>query len=195
MLNLFSNYSSGKFYILVDEDISVSINLSSDNKTFYYYNSSGDIISNDFNIYHSYSPNPSGTTSVDNFFDIVVDYIDSFSSDINQFSVVLQNCYDLAPEFIRNLIFVVFILSMSVILYKLIGKWWFLDSVFAVFDFIGSILSTIVDGISGTVSIITSLINLIFSIIKILPSPLYQCAYVFISLYLVIFTYKIFRKG
>ena len=63
------------------------------------------------------------------------------------------------------------------------------------FDFIVSILGTIVDGIYGCIQIITSLINLFLSIIKILPSPLYQCCYIFISLYLVIFTYKIFRKG
>ena len=71
----------------------------------------------------------------------------------------------------------------------------FLDSIVAVFDFIYSVFSTIVDGIYGIISLVTSLINLVINITKILPNPLYPCFIVFVNLYLVIFTYQIIRKG
>ena len=70
-----------------------------------------------------------------------------------------------------------------------------LDVIGKVFDFIYSLLDTIIDGIFGIVEIISSLIELIISITKILPNPLYPCLLVFLSLYSVIFIYKIFRKG
>lgn len=70
-----------------------------------------------------------------------------------------------------------------------------IDSVKAVFDFIYSLLDTIISGIYGVIDIISSVIQLIISICKIIPNPLYSAFLFFISLYLVIFTYKIFRKG
>lgn len=69
------------------------------------------------------------------------------------------------------------------------------DSLVAVFNFIYSILQTIIDGIYGVIQIFGSITNLILSITKILPEPLYSTFYFFISLYVIIFTYKIFRKG
>lgn len=63
------------------------------------------------------------------------------------------------------------------------------------FNFIGTLLSTIADGITGVISIIGSVIQLILSITRILPSPLYPCFLVFVGLYSTIFVYKIFRKG
>lgn len=71
----------------------------------------------------------------------------------------------------------------------------FFDSVKSIFDFIYSIFDTIIQGIYGVISIITNFISLVGSIIRILPNPLYPCFLVFINLYLVIFVYKIFRKG
>ena len=71
----------------------------------------------------------------------------------------------------------------------------FLKSVGLVFDFIFSIFENIVNGIYGTIDIIRSIIELIFNITKILPNPLYGTLYTFLTLFLVIFTYKIFRKG
>ena len=64
-----------------------------------------------------------------------------------------------------------------------------------VFDFINSVLSTIIEGIYGTIRIIGSIFNLIISITRILPNPLYSCLLGFLTLYVTIFTYKIIRKG
>lgn len=69
------------------------------------------------------------------------------------------------------------------------------DSVVAVFNFIYSLLTTIIDGIYGTIQVITAIVNLLFNIIRLLPDPLYSTLYFFISLYIVIFTYKITRQG
>lgn len=71
----------------------------------------------------------------------------------------------------------------------------FLQPVVDVFNFILSILSTIIDGITGITSILLSIFNLILSICRILPNPLYPCFMLFISLYSTIFVYKIVRKG
>lgn len=64
-----------------------------------------------------------------------------------------------------------------------------------VFDFISSILSTIINGISGVLSIFASILNFLNTIMRILPNPYYPCFLAFISVYGAIFTYKIFRKG
>ena len=71
----------------------------------------------------------------------------------------------------------------------------FFQPVIDFFNFIGSVLSTIIDGITGLCSIITSVIQLIISITRILPSPLYPCLMVFLGLYSTIFVYKIIRQG
>lgn len=70
-----------------------------------------------------------------------------------------------------------------------------IESIKAVFDFIYSIFDTIVSGIYGIISLITSFINLVLNITRILPNPLYPCFVVFVNLYLVIFIFKIMRKG
>lgn len=116
-----SSNSSDTAYILVNDDSMVSFNdnYKIDNK-FTYYLDSNTILENDFIIYQQ--TNIDDSYDVDNYLTIIKDFIDSLSSDINQFSLVLQNCYDLAPEFIRTIIFVLFILTMSYILFKLIGK-------------------------------------------------------------------------
>ncbi|MBO5375314.1 MAG: hypothetical protein J6A52_00515 [Bacilli bacterium] len=116
-----SSTSSDTAYVLVDENTMVSFNnnYKLDNK-FTYYEDSNTILENDFIIYQQ--TNIDDSYDVDNYLTIIKDFIDSLSSDINQFSLVLQNCYDLAPEFIRTIIFVLFILTMSYILFKLIGK-------------------------------------------------------------------------
>lgn len=71
----------------------------------------------------------------------------------------------------------------------------FFESVKAIFDFIYSIFDTIIQGIFGLISIVTNLIGLANSIIRILPNPLYPCMLVFLNLYLVIFIFKVTRKG
>lgn len=70
-----------------------------------------------------------------------------------------------------------------------------MDSIVAIFDFIYSIFDSIYKGIYGIIKIIQSTINFIFSIIRILPNPLYGCMFAFVSVYLVVFIYKILRKG
>lgn len=70
-----------------------------------------------------------------------------------------------------------------------------MEAIFSVFNFINSILSTIIKGIRGTIDIINSVINLLISITRIIPNPLYGAFIVFITLYGIIFTYKIFRQG
>lgn len=116
-----SSNSSDTAYILVNDDSMVSFNDNYKiNNKFTYYEDSNTILENDFIIYQQ--TNIDDSYDVDNYLTIIKDFIDSLSSDINQFSLVLQNCYDLAPEFIRTIIFVLFILTMSYILFKLIGK-------------------------------------------------------------------------
>ena len=63
------------------------------------------------------------------------------------------------------------------------------------FNFVGSLLTTITEGIFGISTIIYSIINLIYSITRILPSPMYPCFVGFMTLYYTIFVYKLFRKG
>lgn len=70
-----------------------------------------------------------------------------------------------------------------------------MDSILAIFDFIYSIFDTIIQGIYGCIELVTSIVNLIINITKIIPSPMYQCLLAFLSLFIVIFSYKIFRKG
>lgn len=116
-----SSTSSDTAYILVDEYTMVSFNDNYKlNNKFTYYEDSNTILENDFIIYQD--TNIDDSYDVDNYLTIIKDFLDSLSSDINQFSLVLQNCYDLAPEFIKTIIFVLFILTMSYILFKLIGK-------------------------------------------------------------------------
>ena len=63
------------------------------------------------------------------------------------------------------------------------------------FGFVGSLLSTIIDGITGLTSIVYSIIELLISITRILPNPLYPCLLAFLSVYSTIFIYKLVRKG
>lgn len=70
-----------------------------------------------------------------------------------------------------------------------------IDSIVYVFDFIYSVFDTIIQGIFGLITIVTNLIGLANSIIRILPNPLYPCMLVFLNLYLVIFIFKVTRKG
>lgn len=69
--------------------------------------------------------NPTTTDSfsdISGYFGVVTNFIDSLSVNINDFSAVLQNIYNLAPSFLQTFIFVVFILSMTYILYELLRK-------------------------------------------------------------------------
>lgn len=70
-----------------------------------------------------------------------------------------------------------------------------MNAFFEVIQFVYSLLGTIVEGIYGIVSIINAIFTLVNNMIAILPNPLYNCLLFFISLYLIIFVYKIFRKG
>lgn len=64
-----------------------------------------------------------------------------------------------------------------------------------VFNFIYSILETIIKGIYGCVEIVISLFEMIVEITRIIPDPLYTLFIVFVNLYFTIAVYKIFRKG
>lgn len=70
-----------------------------------------------------------------------------------------------------------------------------MESIYQVFNFIVSVLQTIIEGINGLTSILGSLVNLILSISKIIPEPLYSCFMTFLALYSTIFIYKIIRQG
>ena len=71
----------------------------------------------------------------------------------------------------------------------------FLDPIVDFFGFVSTILNTIINGIYGIVSIVTGLFNLIYKVIGILPDNLSMITYIFVGLYSLILTYKIFRKG
>lgn len=71
----------------------------------------------------------------------------------------------------------------------------FLQPVVDFFNFVGSLLTTISEGITGVISIVSSIINLIINITRILPSPLYPCFLSFLVIYNTIFIYKLFRQG
>ena len=71
----------------------------------------------------------------------------------------------------------------------------FFDPVVEFFGFIGSVLSTIIQGITGLTTILISTIELIISITRILPNPLYPCLLAFLSVYSTILIYKLIRKG
>lgn len=69
------------------------------------------------------------------------------------------------------------------------------DPLFEVINFIGQVFGIIFDGIYGIISIIESIFELVLSICRIIPNPLYPCFMTFLYVYLTIFTYKIIRKG
>ena len=71
----------------------------------------------------------------------------------------------------------------------------FFDPIVSVFNFIGSVLSTIIEAITGITSITASILNLVVSIMRILPNPLYPCLLAFLGLFSVILGFKIIRKG
>ena len=63
------------------------------------------------------------------------------------------------------------------------------------FNFIGTFITTIAEGLIGIASILHSVFSLVLSIARILPSPLYPCFITFISVYSTIFIFKLFRQG
>lgn len=69
------------------------------------------------------------------------------------------------------------------------------DPIIQVFQFIVTLLDTIINGIVGILAIIGGLLDIFEQIFKILPNPLYPCFLTFLAVYLAIFTYKIFRQG
>lgn len=71
----------------------------------------------------------------------------------------------------------------------------FFQPVIDFFQFIGTILSTIVEGITGITLLIGGLIGLFYSLITILPGPLSIITYTFVNLFNVILIYKLIRKG
>lgn len=70
-----------------------------------------------------------------------------------------------------------------------------IESVKAVFDFIYSLLSTIIEAINGITLIFENIFTIIFNIIRVFPTSMYLIIFTFISLYLTIIIYKLFRKG
>lgn len=71
----------------------------------------------------------------------------------------------------------------------------FFKPVIDVFNFIASVINTIISGINGLTDILYSVIELILSITRILPNPLYPCLLTFLGVYSTIFIYKIIRQG
>lgn len=120
-INLYSNYDSGTLYLLADSDILVSFDSDiSSNNNFTYFDFSGNVVNNIFEVYYIYDSNVG--TNVNTYFGIVSTYIDSISNDIKSISNVFQHVYDLAPEILQTLILVFYILAMSYILFKIIRK-------------------------------------------------------------------------
>lgn len=70
-----------------------------------------------------------------------------------------------------------------------------LDTIVSVFDFLYSILDTIINGIKGITLLIYNVIALFNNIIKVLPTPLYLVSITFIGVYTTLFIYKLVRKG
>ena len=71
----------------------------------------------------------------------------------------------------------------------------FFDPIIEFFNFLATIIGTIINGIYGIINIINGIVNLLFKIIGILPDNLSIISYVFVSLFSLILTYKIIRKG
>lgn len=69
------------------------------------------------------------------------------------------------------------------------------DSVVAVFDFIYSILSIIVEGIPGILGLLNNIIDLLISIAKILPSQLYSISVAYFTVFSLVLIFKLLRKG
>lgn len=71
----------------------------------------------------------------------------------------------------------------------------FFDPIVEFFQFISTLIETLVNGIYGIINIITGLFDLIIKIIGVLPDSLAMITYIFISIFTLILTYKIVRKG
>lgn len=64
-----------------------------------------------------------------------------------------------------------------------------------ILNFIGTFISTIILTIQSTTIFISSIVQLLFNIIRILPDQLVVIAIPFITAYSTIFIFKLFRKG
>lgn len=69
------------------------------------------------------------------------------------------------------------------------------EPVISVFSFIFDFLQDIINGLMGCIGIIVALIDIIIEITRIIPDPLYTTFLFFVNLYVVIFTYKLIRRG
>ena len=68
-------------------------------------------------------------------------------------------------------------------------------SVISVFQFIFSLLQTIIEGVWGIYKIILNIPKTIDSILHIMPIQLYAPFSTFLTLYFIIMIFKLFRKG
>ena len=86
-----------------------------------YYDKEGNIVSNSLNMPMDYDYT-NNQYNLDNYFLVVSKFLDNISADVSDFASVVQNTYNLIPDFIAQFIFVLFILSCVYMLYKIIKR-------------------------------------------------------------------------
>lgn len=112
------DYYSGLTYLKLFLDDSTIC--SPYNNGYTYYNSGGVLETDD--IIHNRGRIPTGNYDTTYYRNIVSNYIDNLSNDINSFSLFIQRAYDTSPSFLQTFIYVVFILICFYFTYKLIRK-------------------------------------------------------------------------
>ena len=114
----YSNVSSTNLKLFLEDNIIVSI---VNNNSVSYYDNNGNIVSN--NIFLTYdSTDNSNLYDISDVFSKVNDYIDSLEEDMFTFHNLIDSCYEVLPEIIQNLISIIYMLSLTYLVFKVIRK-------------------------------------------------------------------------
>lgn len=123
MLNIFNYNYNNQNNVITDLKLFVSPNTIisiGNNNSYTYYDDSNQItnglINND-----NVRPN-TDKYDLSYYFGIINDYIDSISADVYDFSLIVQNCYNLIPSPFDIMLFILFILGCMFLLFKLIKR-------------------------------------------------------------------------
>lgn len=112
-----TNTDTTQLNLLFNYNTLVSTNLNGNNG--YYFDSNGNITNSNFTIEDNLIED---NYNVNYYFNIVNNYIDSLSSDMVEFSNIVQNVYDRIPNQYQIIIFTLFILGCVMIIYKIIKE-------------------------------------------------------------------------
>lgn len=122
MYNIYNYYdynqNNTNLKLFIDNDSIISVG---SNNTYTYYDENRDLVSGIINNNFIYSLD-TNSYDLSYYFNVINSYIDSISNDIYDFSVVVQNCYNLIPTPFDLMLLILFILGCMHMLFKLIKR-------------------------------------------------------------------------